>query len=98
VRESEQALKLYDEQILPAARENVKAAQTAYTTGKVPFLTLIEAQRNLIDLRDRSNQTGADYQQRRATLERVIGGPLTPARPAVPTDAKPADPKQEPPH
>ena len=92
VRESEQALKLYDEQILPAARENVKAAQSAYTTGKVPFLTLIEAQRNLIDLRDRSNQTAADYQQRRATLERVIGGPLTPARPA---DTRPADPKRE---
>ena len=76
VRESEQALRLYEEKILPAARENVKAAQTAYMTGKVPFLSLIEAQRNLIDLRDRYNQNGAEYQQRRATLERVTGGAL----------------------
>lgn len=90
VRESEQALLLYEEKILPAARENVKAAQTAYMTGRVPFLTLIEAQRNLIELRDRSYQTGADYQQRRATLERVTGGPLAPARPA---DAKKESPR-----
>ena len=85
VRESEQALRLYEEKILPAARENVKAAQTAYMTGKVPFLSLIEAQRNLIDLRDRYNQTGAEYQQRRATLERVTGGALPVTRPG---DAK----------
>lgn len=79
VRESEQSLRLYEEKILPAARENVKAAQTAYTTGRIPFLTLIEAQRSLIDLRDRYNQAGAEYQQRRAALERAVGGPLLPA-------------------
>ncbi len=79
VRESEQALRLYEEKILPAARENVKAAQTAYMTGRIPFLTLIEAQRSVIDLRDRFNQAGADYQQRRAALERAVGGPLNPA-------------------
>jgi outer membrane protein TolC len=90
VRESEQALKLYEEKILPAARENVKAAQTAYMTGKVPFLSLIEAQRNLIELRDRYNQTGAEYQQRRATLERVSGGALPITRPV--------DAKKEVPH
>jgi outer membrane protein TolC len=78
VRESEQSLRLYEEKILPAARENVKAAQTAYTTGRIPFLTLIEAQRSLIDLRDRFNQAAAEYQQRRAALERAVGGPLLP--------------------
>ena len=77
-RESERAVRLYDETILPAARENVKAAITAYTTGKVPFLSLIEAQRNLVGLRDRYYETTADVFRRRATLERVIGGPLTP--------------------
>jgi outer membrane protein TolC len=78
VRESEQAIRLYEEKILPAARENVKAAQAAYMTGRIPFLTLIEAQRNLIDLRDRYNQAGAEYQQRKAALERAVGGSLLP--------------------
>jgi outer membrane protein TolC len=31
--ESERILVLYDKTILPAARENVKAGQTAYVTG-----------------------------------------------------------------
>ncbi|MFO0849941.1 MAG: TolC family protein [Gemmataceae bacterium] len=76
VRESEQAVKLYAEKILPAARENVKSAQAGYVTGKIPFLTLVEAQRSLVDLRDRSYLAAADYERRRATLERVVGGPL----------------------
>ena len=57
---------------------DVKAAIAAYTTGKVPFLSLIEAQRNLIGLRDRYYETTGDCFRRRATLERVFGGPLTP--------------------
>jgi outer membrane protein TolC len=61
---------------LPAARENVKAAQTAYVTGKTPFLSLVEAQRNLVNLRDRNYEAKADYFRRLATLERVIGGPI----------------------
>lgn len=73
VRESEQTLKLYEDRILPSARENVKAAQAAYVTGKSPFLSLIEAQRNLIELRDRFNQSSAEYAQRRAALDRASG-------------------------
>lgn len=84
VRESEKALRLYDDTILPAARENVKAAIAAYTTGRVPFLSLLEAQRNLITLRERSYETTTDVFRRRATLERVVGGPLAPALPAQP--------------
>lgn len=88
VRESEQAVKLYAETILPSARENVKSAQTAYVTGRIPFLTLIEAQRSLVELRDRAFLAGADYERRLATLERVIGGPIrvsdAPTRHAAP--------------
>src|SRR5260370_525507 len=38
--ESERILALYDKSILPAVQENVKGAQSAYTTGKTPFLSL----------------------------------------------------------
>src|SRR5262249_44733890 len=73
---SEKAVRLYEKTILPAADANVKSAQAAYTTGKTPFLSLIEAQRNLINLRDRYYETVADYFRRWATLDRVIGGPV----------------------
>ncbi len=76
--ESERILDLYKKSILPAAEANVKAAQSAYVAAKIPFLSLIEAQRNLVGLRDRNYEATADYFRRLATLERVIGGPLPP--------------------
>jgi outer membrane protein TolC len=79
VRESERVVRLYTETILPTAEANVRAAQSAYETGKIPFLSLIEAQRNVIGLRDRSYEALAEYYRRRAALERAIGGPLLPA-------------------
>ncbi len=78
VVESETNARLYEETLLPAAQNNIRAAQAAYLTGKVPFLTVIEAQRSLVELRDRSYAVLADYFRRRATLDRVVGGPLVP--------------------
>lgn len=76
VRESERIVRLYTQTILTAAEANVKAAQSAYVTGKTPFLSLIEAERNLVGLRDRYYEAMADYFRRRAALERAVGGPL----------------------
>jgi outer membrane protein TolC len=84
LRESEQVVRLYEETILPAAAENVKAAQAAYVTGRIPFLSLIEAQRNLVGLRDRSYEAIADYFRRRAALERALGGSLATGPQAAP--------------
>jgi outer membrane protein TolC len=88
VRESEQVVRLYEKTILPAAQQNVKAAQPAYVTGSIPFLSLLEAQRNVVGLRDRYYEALADYFRRRATLERVVGGPLI-AAPGTPSPAPP---------
>jgi outer membrane protein TolC len=84
VVESETNARLYEETLLPAARDNIKAAQAAYLTGKVPFLTVVEAQRSLIELRERSYTVRADYFRRRATLERVVGVPLLPVSGGAP--------------
>ena len=42
----------------------------------LPFLNLIEAQRNAVGLRDRYYEALAEAVRRRATLERAVGGPL----------------------
>lgn len=76
LRESERAAKLYQQAILPAAKENVRAARAGYVATKVPALSLIEAQRNLISQRERAFEITADFFRRRAALERAIGGPL----------------------
>jgi outer membrane protein TolC len=69
-------VRLYAKSVLPAAEQNVKAAQPAYVTGKIPFLSLIEAERNVIGLRDRYYELVADYFRRLAALERAVGGPI----------------------
>jgi outer membrane protein TolC len=75
--ESDKVLKLYDTNILPAAKSNKDAAQAAYTTGKAPFVTLIEAQRNYVELKDRYYEATADYFRRRANLDRAIGASIS---------------------
>jgi cobalt-zinc-cadmium efflux system outer membrane protein len=78
VRESEQIVKLYETKALPAAESNVKEAQAAYVTGKVPFLSLVEAQRNVIAVRDRLNEARTEVFRRRAALDRMVGEPVPP--------------------
>lgn len=98
VQESERAVRLYEKSILKAARENVEAAGPAYASGKIPFLSLLEAQRAQVGLRDRYFEALADYHRRRATLERAVGGPLfaPTSVPTVPPAPKPAPPEKLP--
>jgi outer membrane protein TolC len=76
VRRSERSVHLYRDTILRDAEANIKAAQAAYITGRTPFLSVIEAQRNAVNLRDRYYEAVADYFRRRAALDRAAGGPL----------------------
>jgi outer membrane protein TolC len=80
VLESDRVVRLYEDSIIPSARENVRAAQSSYVGGKIPFLSLVEAERNLVELRDRYYEAVAELFRRRATLDRVTGsgtGPLS---------------------
>ena len=76
VQESVQLLELYQQKLFPAAEANVKEALALYINSKVPFVTLIDAQRNLIVMRDRHNEVLADALRRKANLVRAVGGIL----------------------
>ena len=89
--ESERIVALYQQTILQTARLNAEAAQKAYESAKVPFLSLAEAQRNLVNLRDRYYEATADYFRRQAALERMIGGPLPPLERPDPPPRKNSD-------
>ena len=71
-----QAVGLYREKILPAAQRNLESAQANYTAGKIDFLRLIDAQRQLYAQRDMYYQTLAEYHRRLAELERAVGESL----------------------
>jgi len=91
-RESLRTVRLLDKEVLPAARQNVKAAQPAYMTGKIPLSTLIEVQRNLVDLQDRYYQATAEFFRRRTALQRSLTG--TPATTPIPMPAERPGPGQ----
>jgi outer membrane protein TolC len=84
VWESARTVRLYEKTIVPAARRTVDTAEKEYENGKIPFLSLIDAQRNVVGLQDRYYEAVADYFRRLATLERVVGGPLGPAPGGLP--------------
>jgi outer membrane protein TolC len=94
VQRSARSVRLYQETILKAAEDNAKAAEEAYSVLKnIPFLSLIEAERNVVSLRDRYYVTVAEYFRRLAALERAVGGPITIAPSAVKPDRPPKDSK-----
>ncbi|MGQ0634821.1 MAG: TolC family protein [Planctomycetaceae bacterium] len=73
---SRQTVQLYADKILPKAQENVEAATSGYEAGTIDFLRLIEAQRELLGLREKQQAAIAEYHRRRAGLERIVGSPL----------------------
>jgi outer membrane protein TolC len=74
--EAQRTLTIYRDQILPAARKNVGAAFAAYEAGRGDFLRLVAAQRQLIGLQERYQESIANYHRRHVELERVVGQPL----------------------
>jgi outer membrane protein TolC len=76
VTEAQKIVALYEQTILTAAQDNVKAARNAYVATQVPLVSYLEAQRSLVSLRERYFQAIAEYGQRRATLARVVGSPI----------------------
>jgi outer membrane protein TolC len=69
-------VELYERRTIPAARQNVESARAGYVAGRVDFLRLIEAERQLIGLLQEEQDLLASYHAQRAELARVIGGQL----------------------
>jgi outer membrane protein TolC len=74
--QSQRAIRLYEEKILPATQRSVESAQSNYTSGKLDFLRLIDAERQVYTQREMYYQAIAEYHRRLAELERAVGGSL----------------------
>ena len=77
VTQSRQAIRLYEERILPAAQRSAESAQSNYTSGKLDFLRLIDAERQIYTQQTMYYGAITEYHRRLAELERVIGGSLS---------------------
>lgn len=72
-QESRHVLALYGERLLSLAEENLQAAKADYQAGSGDFLTLISAEKNLMQTQLRERQALADSHRRTAELERAVG-------------------------
>ncbi len=93
VQGSRRKVAVFESKILPAAQDNLHAAQSGYEAGTVDFLRLIEAQRQLLDLREKYQMAVTDFHRRAAELSRTVGQDvLGPAGPASAPAAEPPEP------
>lgn len=70
------SISLYRDGLLPQAEQSFQASVAAYQTGAVNFMTLLDAQRTIRDVRMGYYKALVDYEQSRADLERAVGKEL----------------------
>ena len=67
------SIRLYRQTLLPQARQALDAANTAYQAAQIDFLSFLEAQRTLLNLRIVEQRALHDYRQHLAQLEQAVG-------------------------
>ncbi|HSA59440.1 MAG TPA: TolC family protein [bacterium] len=76
VTASQKVVASYEREILPQAKTTLEAARTAYASGDVDFLTLIDAARTYRDLKTSYYESQARLGMTFAELERLVGRDL----------------------
>jgi outer membrane protein, heavy metal efflux system len=76
VVQTRQVIRLYEEKILPATQRSVDSATANYTSGKLDFLRLLDAERQVYAQREMYYQAIAEYRRRLAELDRAVGEPV----------------------
>ena len=71
-----QSLDLYSNGLLTQSQSALESALSAYSTGKLDFLTLLDSERMLLQVRLGYVEQQSNYQQTLAALERSVGGSL----------------------
>ena len=69
LRNDERQVALFEDTIIPRARETVRVAQAAYAVGRIPFADLAEAQRTLLDARLAVAQLRTEREKALAAIE-----------------------------
>lgn len=76
-RDASRKIALYKEALIPKAEQGLKVTQSAYEAGKADFLTLIDAQRILLEFDLIYEKAVSDHAEALAMLEMLIGTELT---------------------
>ena len=73
VRQAEQAISAWRDEIVPSLEIEQRQAESAYQAGEIPLFALLDVSRRLVDGRTRLLDAEADLQRATIALERSIG-------------------------
>lgn len=73
VRQAEQAIAAWRDEIVPSLEEERRQADVAYNAGEIPLFTMLDVSRRLVEGRSRLLDAEADLQRATIALERGIG-------------------------
>jgi outer membrane protein, heavy metal efflux system len=84
VEESRKTVELYATRLVPVAEQNVAAARANYEVGKLGFIELALAQRQLVNAYEKQLDAIVTYSRRLSELDRAVGGPAPTPAPSLP--------------
>jgi cobalt-zinc-cadmium efflux system outer membrane protein len=73
LEESAHVLHIYEQRLVPIARDEVQAARSAFTTSQAPFVAVVDAEKNLRTVELEQQVARADCDRRRSELDRSLG-------------------------
>ncbi len=73
LEEAGHVLHIFAERLLPIARQQVDAARAAFIASQAPFVSVIDAEKNLRGVELDQQVAEADYDRRRGELDRALG-------------------------
>jgi outer membrane protein, heavy metal efflux system len=74
--DSSRKIRLYRDVLIPKGKELLQSSETAYRGGTIDFLSLLDAQRMLLDYHLSYERAMADNRQKLAELEMLVGTEL----------------------
>ena len=73
VDEAGHVVHIFEERLLPIARQQVDAARAAFIASQAPFVSVVDAEKNLRGVELDYQVAQADYDRRRGELDRALG-------------------------
>lgn len=86
---AQKSLKLYRDTLLPQTESTFKAAAAAYQNNQADFLSLVDAENMMLEVRTAYAKSAADFDHRLAELQRAIGAPIPDAAATPAPEVKP---------
>jgi outer membrane protein TolC len=72
-------IRLYENVLIPKAKEMIEVTEQAYRTNAVDFMTLLDAEQKLLKFQLMYERSLTNYLQKEAEIEMLTGKPLLPA-------------------